>query len=809
MDKIMSAKPHTYIADLANLPKALQHITKLERWVVWRWELRTKKNGAQAWTKPPFQCSAPHASAKSNDPSTWGTYEEAVAAVAAGNADGIGFMLKDSEVAAADLDHVRDANTGELIDWAKSLCAEADRLGLYREVTVSGCGLRFIGLAPQGAYLQRSFIFDRKSHAGVELYRNCARYITISGMQEGSCEQLGQIGDYLDILLARFEQQPKQSEQPDVLDFNTAGPQAIDDYYRDLIENGAPEGERSEKFQEVVWYLASLGWSIEQIVDELAKHPSGIGLKYATRLLAEVTRSFGKWQAQRRTAATGSSAPTSTPWPQIRIIPGEITRVVNEAEDALLLLGREIYQRGGLIVRPVLTTFKASQNREIIGWQLIPVIRPYLVDTLTCAAQFYKYNARSKKWANIDAPDKVAEIYLSRRGRWKLPTLSGVIHTPFLRTDGSICETPGYDVKSGLLFKPDDQLFPLISQFPDKQDAIEALERLDQLISTFPFVAKADRSVALSALLTILDRRSMNAAPLHACTSPSAGTGKSLLVDIAAILATGRAMPVISQGRSEEELEKRIGAALLAGDTAISLDNCDRPLESVFLCQVLTQPQLNIRILGQSRNVETPINATVFATGNNLVIGGDATRRTLLCSMDAGCERPELRVFNNNVVEIAKDQRGELASAALTVLRAWHLAAPQSRINLTPFGSFEEWSFRIREPLVWLGKLDPCETLGEVRENDPNRAELATVIMQWKDQLGVGAKYTVQQVIERAVNIPSFYTALLMVAPARTGSMVSNIALGRWLKRVQGKIVNGLKLIQDGNTHGYPLWRLA
>jgi hypothetical protein len=77
-----------------------------------------------------------------------------------------------------------------------------------------------------------------------------------------------------------------------VLDFNTAGTQT--DYYRDLIENGAPEGERSEKFQEVVWHLARAGWSIEQIVDELAKYPNGIGLKYATRLLAEITRSFEK-----------------------------------------------------------------------------------------------------------------------------------------------------------------------------------------------------------------------------------------------------------------------------------------------------------------------------------------------------------------------------------------------------------------------------------------------------------------------------------------------------------------------------------
>ena len=315
----MTTKPHTYIADIAHLPPALQHLTKLKRWVIWRWELRTKKNGAEAWTKPPYQCSNPKTAAKSNDPSTWGTYEAAVAAVAAGKADGIGFMLKDSEVAAADLDHVRDAQTGELIDWAKRLCVEADSLGLYREVTVSGCGLRFIGLS-QGSELHRKFTFDRKTGAGIELYRNTARYITMSGLQEGSCQDMGQIGDYLDTLVARFDGQPAPASN--FFDFNTAGAQR--DYFRDLIENGAPEGERSEKFQEVVWHLASAGWSVEQIVDELAKYPNGIGLKYAARLLAEVTRSYQKWRARAGgTRTAGGASPNSqqqqpgsggTPW---------------------------------------------------------------------------------------------------------------------------------------------------------------------------------------------------------------------------------------------------------------------------------------------------------------------------------------------------------------------------------------------------------------------------------------------------------------------------------------------------------------
>jgi hypothetical protein len=358
----MTQKPFTYVADIAHLPEALAHLTTLKRWVVWRWELRTKKNGQEAWTKPPFMCAHPRASAKSNDPSTWGTYEAAVAAVASGLADGIGFMLKNSEVAAGDLDHVRDAQTGELLDWASKLCAEADHMGLYIEVTVSGCGLRFIGLA-QGGELHRKFVFNRKTHAGIELYRNCARFITISGLQQGSCEALGSINAYLDTLLARY------AAQPAPLDFNNAGPQAAD-YFRDIIENGAAEGERSEKFQEVVWHLAATGWTIEQIVDELAKYPNGIGLKFASRLLDEVTRSFNKWTSRRRANVTGSATPaTGAPWPQIKVIPGELPRAdYRRRHDAArhpVRDGRRVRApRAARVQGPALTRHREGQSRQ-------------------------------------------------------------------------------------------------------------------------------------------------------------------------------------------------------------------------------------------------------------------------------------------------------------------------------------------------------------------------------------------------------------------------------------------------------------
>ena len=813
----MSAKPRTFQGDLENLPVALAPLTQQNRWVVWSWEERTRKDGTTTWTKPPFNARSPQDNAKSDDPTTWSSYEEAVKAVAAGDADGIGYALLGADIGAGDLDHAKDGASGVIEPWAAQLTAEAD--GAYIETTVSGAGLRAIGKV-NGPEVHRKFTFDRKTKAAIELYRNTARYITVSGLEIGSCSELTSLDGFIETVLARFD----GTAAPPCLsggkiDFNTAGPQQASSSlvdYDDIIRNGAPVGNRSDLFQAVVWHLASKGRSINEIVDELARHPDGIGQKYANRLHKEVTRSYDKWWTRKRAAVVGNAvagsggaggAGPAGSWPQIYIRSGEIPRIINEAEAALIDLNAGIYQRGGMMVRPVISTLKASDDRNTRVWNLIPITAPYLVENLTRAAQFFKWDGRAKGFVLTDAPIKVADTYLARQGEWKLPILTGVVNTPFLRIDGSICEQPGYDEPTGLLFKPGSQVFPPIPKAPSKDDAVKALGEVDKLIDTFPFVTTVDRSVTLAAILTVLDRRSMSTAPLHAFSAPTLGSGKSLLVDIAAALATGQPAPVISQGRSEEELEKRLGAALIQGDAIVSIDNCEYPLQSSFLCQVLTQERLNIRMLGYSRHVEVPANAALFATGNNLAIADDLIRRVLLCSIDPQCERPERRRFATDPIAAIQANRGALVAAALTVLRAWHVS--DDRVAVEPYGSFDEWSYRIREPLIWLGRADPCDAGAKVRETDPHRTAHNTVLLQWKEQLGTEGAFTLRQIIEVAVNSADFHGALLAVASDRSGHTVNNGLLGRWLKKVEGKILDGLMLKQAGRTGGYPIWRLV
>ena len=146
-----------------------------------------------------------------------------------------------------------------------------------------------------------------------------------------------------------------------------------------------------------------------------------------------------------------------------------------------------------------------------------------------------------------------------------------------------------------------------------------------------------------------------------------------MLVDLASILATGHKVGVIAYNDPQEG-EKRLATVLMRGDPIIALDNCEAPLEGVLLNQALTQYQVELRILGQSKMVSAQTKALITATGNDLVIKGDMIRRGVTGRLDPKCEQPEIRQFDYDPIADAMENRGEIVAAMLTVLRAYHVA---------------------------------------------------------------------------------------------------------------------------------------
>src|SRR5262249_32496201 len=298
--------------------------------------------------------------------------------------------------------------------------------------------------------------------------------------------------------------------------------------------------DRGKLFHSVVGHLYAQGLSEEEIRKKFEAHPGGVAAKFTDkpgRLAREVRRSFRKWQHEKQARVTGQPPslpppptggspppppPPGTPppppqpqtWPSIRIVAGELPRVVDEAESALIASGHELYQRAGLIVRPVLSALKAAHDRDTLGWRLVPLNAQHTIELMTRSARFYKWERKGKgKFVVTDAPLKIAETYLAREGIWKLPILTGIVNAPFLRADGSLCDRPGYDAVTGLVFKPNGVSFPRIPPNPNRGDALAAFAVLSKPIETFPFVTNADRSVALSGILTPLDRHALATAP--------------------------------------------------------------------------------------------------------------------------------------------------------------------------------------------------------------------------------------------------------------------------------------------------------
>ena len=501
--------------------------------------------------------------------------------------------------------------------------------------------------------------------------------------------------------------------------------------------------------------------------------------------------------------------------PLIRIRAGQMPETIDEAEEALLGSGLGFYQRGSIVVRPAMVPVAISGGRQIDAPRLVHVKAHHMAEAFTKAAHWERFDMRAGEWIPTDCSQRLAETYLAREGQWRLPVLTGIINAPTLRDDGSILDQPGYDAQTGLLFDPQGERFPLLPREPDRATALRALGFLRDLIDSFPFVTPADRSVALSAILTTLIRRSLPTAPLHGFNAPTAGTGKSMLVDLASIIATSRPAPVIAQGKSEEEMEKRLGAALIAGDVMIAIDNCEEPLGGELLCQAMTQTSLKVRILGTSLNAEVPSNATMFATGNNLTLAGDMTRRAIRATLDAGVERPELRAFDRDPLAMVAAHRGDYVTAGLTILRAFHIAGRPSQT--VPLGSFTAWSAWVRDALIWLGEADPCETMEGMRGADPKLEALTAALEEWRSVIGTD-RVTVREIIERAaaqqtqlfgkpefVN-PEFREALLRVAGE--GGAINGTRLGKWLSQHQNRVVAGHRIIAAGTTGNRARWQL-
>ncbi len=253
------------------------------------------------------------------------------------------------------------------------------------------------------------------------------------------------------------------------------------------------------------------------------------------------------------------------------------------------------------------------------------------------------------------------------------PRITGVTQTPLIRQDGTILQNPGYDIASGRYYIP-ARSYPPIPENPTPNDAHEALNTLLAVVSDFPFAKKQYLSAWFAALFTPMCSLVYDdCAPLFLFDAATPGTGKGLLAQSAALIATGRRFSTTPYSEKSEELRKVITSVVLSGERTVLFDNVVGHFGGAALEAAITSTTWSDRILGGSDRVNLPLNVIWYATANNARPTNDMPRRICHIRLESDDARPETRTdfkIKNLRLHIEK-QQPELLAASCTILRAW------------------------------------------------------------------------------------------------------------------------------------------
>ncbi|MFH1919892.1 MAG: DUF3987 domain-containing protein [Planctomycetota bacterium] len=157
-------------------PDAIPHVLKNRaQWVLWRTVTRDGKS-----TKVPFQANGQEA--KSNDPSTWCSFDVVWARLQKGGFDGVGYVFSHyDDFVGLDFDACRNPETGEIATWAREAIT---RLDSYSEVSPSETGVKVFARGKSPFSTGKKQTVDGPAingkEPGIEIYSH-GRYFALTG----------------------------------------------------------------------------------------------------------------------------------------------------------------------------------------------------------------------------------------------------------------------------------------------------------------------------------------------------------------------------------------------------------------------------------------------------------------------------------------------------------------------------------------------------------------------------------------------------------------------------------------------------
>lgn len=409
-------------------------------------------------------------------------------------------------------------------------------------------------------------------------------------------------------------------------------------------------------------------------------------------------------------------------------------------------------------------------------------------------------------------------------GDWPgLRRLEGFTRLPVIRPDGSLLFKAGHDPATGIFHAPLVDIHDDIERV-ETADLQQAVRMLLSLVRDFPFVDATSRSAFLAHVLThYVQFAVVGPIPIIFYDANSPGSGKTLLARVASTLGTGVTVAPLNLPARSEEQRKVITTLAREATRVAFFDNLvgdfgSGPLEILGTTRVWKD-----RLLGGNQTFEGPLDLVTVVTANNVTFRArDTARRVLPIRLETNLERPEERtdIRDPQLMRTIGDNLDAFVWAALTILRGWVLAGkPTTRLR--PWGSYEDWSFWVRNPIVWLGLPDPYEPerVG-VDMADSESLQLAALLDGLAMMLAASgrSRLTAREILsalerDRVQQFPGSRRHAAMedaILALRGQSALNNShTFGHLLKKFRGKIIGGRKIEKAGLLTGDNTWTVV
>ena len=485
--------------------------------------------------------------------------------------------------------------------------------------------------------------------------------------------------------------------------------------------------------------------------------------------------------------------------PLIRVIAGDLHRVVDAAEKELANRGRH-YQAGGLIV-------SVSTDPTCGDPSIVPTSAPALTRELSVAATWEKYDGRAEDWVRCDPPARHAVILFDAQNFRYLPPLAGVARQPYFReSDGELITQPGYD-KTAQRFGVFDARQFVVPE-PTLEAARAALALLEDLLTEFHFVGDTDKAAALAAIFTAVVRPTLAYAPAFHVRAPVFGSGKTYLCELIGAFAGPGGNAKVSYPTTSEEATKVILSLLLTSPAVIEFDDMDTDwIPHGTIKRMLTAEHITDRILGVSKTATVSTRTLFLGSGNNVGPIRDLLRRVLTIHVDPRCATPATISYKGFPVDKVRQRRGAYVAAVLTIIQAWRRAgSPRAAVDsIVTFGG--AWSDYCRYPLMWLGHPDPATALLEQVRHDPDGDALSGLMTEWHAVFG-STPTTVRKAVEAALHNQSNLLDAIREFPVEERGEINRSKLGWLLKKNANRIVGGFEF-QQAEADGRTAWRVV